>query len=241
MRTTSSPTSIRRSHRHKTWPTAVWLAVSAALVALAFLGTSSGSGGTDTDDEILYDPNLAIGGAVFYGILIAVSAVIARGYARPSDALGFRRFRMRWVWISLAVVVATTIVAVATEPFLHGGEEQGLGADRWEPEHAGAFAANVVILVLVGPFAEELFFRGIGVRALMVFGGLTAILATGVIFGLVHGILGALPPLVLFGIGLSWVRLRSASVWPSFIGHATYNGLGILLLVLAWATDTPVR
>ena len=117
---------------------------------------------------------------------------------------------MRWVWISLVVVVGTPIVAVAIEPFLHGGEEQGLGADRWEPEHAGAFAANVVVLVLVGPFAEELFFRGLGVRALMVFGGLVAILTTGVIFGLVHGILGALPPLVLFGIGLAWVRLRSA-------------------------------
>jgi CAAX protease family protein len=79
------------------------------------------------------------------------------------------------------------------------------------------------------------------VKALMVFGGVVSILATGAIFGLVHGILGALPPLVLFGIGLAWVRLRSGSVWPSFIGHATYNGLGLLLLVLAWATDTPVR
>jgi hypothetical protein len=74
----------------------------------------------------------------------------------------------------------------------------------------------------------------------MVFGGLAAILATGVVFGLVHGILGALPPLVLFGIGLAWVRLRSASVWPSFIGHAAYNGLGVLLLVLSWATNTNV-
>ena len=151
------------------------------------------------------------------------------------EALGFRRFRLRWLWISFAVVVATTIVAVAVEPFLHGGEDQGLGADRWQPEHAGAFAANVVVLVLLGPFAEELFFRGLGVRVLMLYGGLVAILVTGVIFGLVHGLLGALPPLVLFGIGLAWVRLRSASVWPAFIGHAAYNGLGILVLVLSWS------
>jgi membrane protease YdiL (CAAX protease family) len=198
-----------------------------------------GAGQTrSADDDILYDPDLAIGGFVFYGILIGASFLIASGFPRRTEALGFRRFRLRWVWVSLAVVVATTIVAIATEPFLHGAEEQGLGADRWEPERAGAFAANVVVLVLLGPFAEELFFRGLGVRALMVFGGLAAILVTGVVFGLVHGILGALPPLVLFGIGLAWVRLRSASVWPSFIGHALYNGLGVLLLVLSWATDT---
>ncbi len=239
MQTTSSPTSTRRSRRRKSWPTAVWLAVSGALVLFAFWGASQGSG--SSSDDLLYDPDLAIGGALFYGLLIAISFAVASGYRRRREALGFRRFRLRWVWISFAVVVATTIVAVATEPFLHGGEEQGLGADRWQPEHAGAFAANVVVLVLLGPFAEELFFRGLGVRALMVFGGVVAILVTGVIFGLVHGILGALPPLVLFGIGLAWVRLRSASIWPSFIGHATYNGLGLLLLVLAWVTDTPVR
>jgi hypothetical protein len=154
------------------------------------------------------------------------------------NALGFRTFRLRWLWLAFAVVVATTIVAVAVEPFLHGGEDQGLGADDWQPEHAGAFAANVVVLVLVGPFAEELFFRGLGIRVLMLYGGLVAILVTGVIFGLVHGLLGALPPLVLFGIGLAWVRLRSASVWPAFIGHAAYNGLGILVLVLLWTAGT---
>jgi membrane protease YdiL (CAAX protease family) len=83
-----------------------------------------------------------------------------------------------------------------------------------------------------------LFFRGLGVRALMIYGGLVAVLVTGVIFGLVHGVLGAIPPLVLFGIALAWVRLRSASIWPVFIGHAAYNGLGVLALVLAWSVET---
>ena len=91
------------------------------------------------------------------------------------------------------------------------------------------------MLVLLGPFAEELFFRGLGVRVLMLYGGLVSILVTGAMFGLVHGILGALPPLVLFGIGLAWVRLRSASVWPAYIGHALYNGIGVLCLAISWA------
>lgn len=237
MQTTSSPTSTRRLRRHKTWPAVVWLAVSGALVFLAFLGASQGTG--SQDENILFDPDLAIGGVVFYGILIGISFAIASAYPRRLGALGLRPFRLRWVWISFAVVVVTTIVAVAVEPFLHGGEDQGLGADSWQPEHAAAFAANVAVLVLVGPFAEELFFRGLGVRVLARYGGLLAILVTGVIFGLVHGLLGALPPLVLFGIGLAWVRLRSASVWPAFIGHAAYNGLGIIVLAISWAVETP--
>jgi membrane protease YdiL (CAAX protease family) len=239
MQTTSWPTSPRRLRRHKTWPAVVWLAVSALLALLAFAGASQGS---DTrDDNVLFDYDLAVGGVVFYGLMIAGSFAIASAYprARRFDALGFRRFRLRWVWISFGIVVATTIVAVALEPPLHGGEDQGLAADRWQPEQAGAFVANALVLVLLGPFAEELFFRGLGVRVLMLYGGLVSILVTGAMFGLVHGILGALPPLVLFGIGLAWVRLRSASVWPPFIGHAAYNGIGILFLVISWAVGSP--
>jgi membrane protease YdiL (CAAX protease family) len=239
MQTTSWPTSTRPSRRHKTWPAVAWLAISGLLILVAFV-TASQSTGAD-DENIIFDADLAIGGVVFYGLLIAASLAIASAYPRRRryEAIGFRRFRLRWLWITFAVVILTTIVAVAVEPFLHGGEDQGLGADRWQPDKAGVFAANVVVLVLLGPFAEELFFRGVGVRVLMRWGGLAAILVTGVVFGLVHGILGALPPLVLFGIGLAWVRLRSASVWPVFIGHAVYNGLGVLVLSLSWVVGTP--
>jgi CAAX protease family protein len=89
--------------------------------------------------------------------------------------------------------------------------------------------------VLVAPFVEELFFRGIGVRALTYFGAPAAILLTGVVFGGVHGVVGALIPLSLFGIGLAWIRVRSASIWPGFIAHATYNGIGVAFLALSWA------
>jgi membrane protease YdiL (CAAX protease family) len=236
MPTTSSPTSSRRSRRHSPLALTLWLAVSALLILAAFWGQSQGAQAEDA----LYDIDLALNGTILYGIMILITLGIALAYPRPLRAVGFRRFRLRWVWISLAVVVGTIILAFALEPVLHGGEDQGLAPDSWEPEHATAFAVNSVVVILLGPFAEELFFRGLGVRAVAVFGGLAAILVTGVVFGLVHGILGALPPLVLFGIGLAWVRLRSASIWPSFIAHAAYNGLGILLLVVAWATDTPV-
>jgi hypothetical protein len=221
--------------RHKTWPAVVWLGIASLLVLLGFYGAARDS---DGEEDVLFDADLAIGGLVFYGLMIGVSFAIASAYPNAPDALGFRRFRLRWLGIVVAVAVATTIIAVAVEPFLHGGEDQGYGTDRWQPEHTGAFAANALVLVLLGPFAEELFFRGLGVRVLMLYGGLVAILVTGVIFGLVHGVLGALPPLVFFGIGLAWVRLRSASVWPSFIGHAAYNGLALLVLVLSWTAGS---
>jgi membrane protease YdiL (CAAX protease family) len=235
MLTTSSPTSTRRSRRRNPAPLAIWLTISAGLIALAFWAQSEDG----MTEDALYDVDLAINGLFFYGIVIAASLLIALAYDRPLRALGFRRFRLRWLWISFGIVVLTIVVALVLEPVLHGGEQQGLAPDEWQPEHATAFVLNSAVVVLLAPFAEELFFRGLGVRALAVFGGLAAILISGVVFGLVHGILGALPPLALFGVGLAWVRLRSASVWPSFIAHAAYNALGILVLLIVWAADTP--
>ena len=232
MPTTSSPTSSRRSRTHNGKAAAIWLGVCGFLIASAFY-----LAGLETEDEgeVLYDGGLAVAGAIQYAIIVLIAVGIARMFPNPMNALGLRRFHTRWVWISLVVVLATLAVGIALEPILHGGEEQGLAPDEWQPEHATAFVVNSAMIVLVAPFVEELFFRGIGVRALTVFGTMTAIVLSGIVFGAVHGVLGALPPLALFGIGLAWIRVRSGSIWPGFIAHAAYNGIGVAFLVLSWA------
>lgn len=238
MQTTSSPTSRKRSRARRATALALWFALAALLVLAAFYGQSTEEG---SDDEALYNPYLAVNGLVLYGLMIGLTIAIAHLFPRPYGALGFRRFRMRWVWVGFGVVVATLVVARILEPILHGGREQGFAPDRWQPEHAAAFAVNSAFVILIGPFAEELFFRGLGVRVLAIWGGTAAVVISAVVFGLVHGIVGALPPLIIFGLGLGWIRLRSASVWPGYITHAGYNALGILLLVVAWALDVPVE
>ena len=232
MPTTSSRTSSRRSRTHRPAAAAIWLGVCAFLVASAFYLQSLAS---EDDSEALYDAGLVVGGLVQFTILVLIAVGIARMFPNPAGALGLRRFRARWVWISFVVVLVTLAVGIALEPLLHGGEEQGFAPDEWQPDHATAFVLNAAMIVLVGPFVEELFFRGIGVRALTVFGTMAAILLSGIVFGAVHGVVGALPPLILFGIGLAWIRVRSGSIWPGFIAHTTYNGIGIAFLILSWA------
>ena len=237
MPTTSSPTSNRRSPARERYALAIWAALAGLFVFSAFYGQAQ----ENVPEEALYDPDLAINGGIVYGILIGLTIGIAFLFPRPWSALGFRSFSARWLWIAFGVVVLSLIVGRILEPLLHGGEQQGFAPERWEPEHAAAFVANSVVVVTLGPFAEELFFRGLGVRALGLFGAAAAIIGSGLVFGLAHGILGALPPLAFFGIGLAWVRVRSGSIWPGVIAHMTYNGLGILLLILAWALDVPVE
>jgi membrane protease YdiL (CAAX protease family) len=57
-----------------------------------------------------------------------------------------------------------------------------------------------------------------------------AIGVTGLVFGLGHGLLVALPILVPFGLVLGWVRWRADSVWPGMLAHGFYNGSALLYL-----------
>jgi membrane protease YdiL (CAAX protease family) len=227
MQTTSSPTSTTPSEDFRAVPFIAWSTLAALFVAGGFVSQSSDSSDVST---ALYDYSFAIGTIVIYAVLIGLTLLIGLAYQRTADSVGLRAFEWRWVGIAVGIIVLVLILASALEPVLHGGRDQGLSPEKWQPDRAGAFALNGIVVSTIVPFAEELFFRGLGVRALAFFGSIVAVVITGAVFGLSHGILGALPPLVLFGIGLGWVRLRSDSVWPGVLAHGFYNGVGILVV-----------
>lgn len=227
---TSSPTSSERwSASRSTSALAGFAAVSVILIALAFAGQAADSGRAGTSDT-LFRYEFAVGSLVAYGILVGLTWVIARAFPdRPRAALGLRAFAPRWLGIALALTLLAVVVSTALEPVLHAGEEQGLAPDRWQDNRAPAFALNAAVVVLAVPFAEELFFRGLGVRALGFLGLAPSVLLTAAIFALAHGLPAAIPALGFFALALGYVRYRSESVWPGVIAHASYNLVGILV------------
>jgi membrane protease YdiL (CAAX protease family) len=223
---TSSQTSPRLWTAPSRGAIAAWLAIAALLIALGFVGTSSG----EVDRDVLYDYAFASGSVVIYGILVGAALLIASRLGRTLEAAGLKRFEWRWVGIAVGLIVLVLILAQALEPLLHAGDKQGLEPEAWRPDRATAFALNALVASTVVPFAEELFFRGVGVRAFLPFGGIGAIAITALAFGLGHGLLVALPVLVPFGLALGWVRLRADSVWPGVLAHGFYNGSALLLV-----------
>jgi membrane protease YdiL (CAAX protease family) len=232
MQAMSSTTSAKPSNEFRWFPTAAWAVLATAFVVLGFAGQATSDG---DQSDVFYDYGFAVGTIAIYAVLIALTFGIAWAYQRPVEAIGLRRFEWRWVGIAVGLIIGVLIVASALEPLLHGGREQGLSPEKWQPQHAGAFALNGVVVSTIVPFTEELFFRGLGVRALQFLGGVGAVVLTALAFGLSHGILAALPPLLLFGLALGWVRLRSHSVWPGILAHGFYNGVAILLVYVQLA------
>jgi uncharacterized protein len=183
------------------------------------------------DRNAVYHWSTSLGGLLFYGAYLAIVLAISRDETRKLLALRAPRSWGRAVGIAAMVAVAVIAFEIGLEPLLHGGEEQGLTPKHWESAHAAAFAASFVVLALVAPFVEEATFRGLGFSLIEPYGRLVAIVAIGVLFGLAHGLVEALPVLVALGAGLAYLRARSESLYPCVLVHAAFNAVALTLAV----------
>jgi len=184
------------------------------------------------DRNVLYRYGTAASGLIQYALILGIMLLIARGLSkRWAFALRRPSSWPRALGLGAAILVAIYIVSAVLNPFLHPGKEQGLTPTGWQPAHAGAFAANFLVVCVVAPVVEESTFRGIGYTLLARFGVWPAILLTGLAFGLAHGLVDGLPLLVLFGCMLAWLRSRTESTYPGMVVHGTFNAIALIAAV----------
>jgi putative hydrolase of the HAD superfamily len=212
-----------------------WAGFVALIAILNYASRFSGSGSsTASSRQEVYSYTTFAGGLVLYAVWLGVVLLIA---IDRFDLLAFRPPRGwgRALGIAAGVIVAIFLweVVVAQLPLPESpGKEQGLTPSHWEPSHAGAFAANVVLFAMIAPFVEELTFRGVGQSLLRFLGRWPSIVVVGIAFGLAHGLVEALLVLVPFGAGLAWLRDRTESVLPGMLVHALFNGVALAAAVL---------
>jgi uncharacterized protein len=217
------------SERLGTGRLVAWTTIVGILATLGYVGRFAGG---KLPKEPLYRWDQFVGGLIQFLVLLGLMLLVVVGKPKR-DAFALRRPTSwrRAAAISVGVIVAIALVSAALDPVLHPDKEQGLAPHGWEPRHAAAFAANFVVVALIAPAVEELTFRGLGFSLLERFGQWTAIVLVGIAFGLAHGLVDALPPLIVFGMCLAYLRSRTESVYPGMILHALYNSLVLLFAV----------
>jgi uncharacterized protein len=208
-----------------------WIALVAAVSALEYSARFSGSTTKSTRNDV-YSYSAFVNGLIFYGLIFGV--ILAIAFDR-TDLFALRRPARRAAQLAAGVLVATYLweFVVVLLPVRNPGREQGLTPTHWEPSHAGAFAANVVLFTVVAPVVEELTFRGVGQSLLRFTGRWPSILLVGVAFGVWHGLVQALLILIPFGVGLAYLRDRTRSVVPGMVVHALFNGAALAVAVLS--------
>ena len=148
---------------------------------------------------------------------------------------------LRDVPVGLAIGVASQLVLVplVTLPvlLLTGADQDDLEAPARELTDK-ATGAGVVLLVLVvvvmAPLAEEVFFRGMLQRTLRRRLPLwPAMLATSALFAVSHFQALQLPALAAFGLVLSVLAHRSGRLGPPIWAHVGFNATTVVALLLA--------
>jgi membrane protease YdiL (CAAX protease family) len=214
---------------------------------------------------------LLVGGLIIGTVLGVIALAVARTHSKfaeqiiassaiyGSSAVGYKWLAQKRGWDTLqarflstppkALLVAAasgvglTVLASAAESLLRwfGIEVAQLPSLAILPRNAIQLIFGLVLIAIIAPLAEELFFRGLLLDWLK--GKINvwaAALILSVLFALLHnngfklGAVGALAFGVRMALGLvsSAFAIRYRSLRPSFVLHATVNGIGCVLSVL---------
>lgn len=228
----------------------VWTLVDAAAVLAVLLASFVAIDVVMASPAIKAIPAVAQAGvrsavlAVFYTVQLALLAFLAQRHGTTfSSAFGLRRLR-RGAGKVLSTAAIVTLFAVLTRAssVLWGFTAKAMG---WSAPDAGdlttvfghggiGLAVAIVTVVLIGPFAEELAFRGVILRAAGARWGMwPAVIGTSALFSVYHFTAWTIVPLFVLGIALGWVAWKRRSLWAAISLHVLYNAIAV---AAAWIT-----
>lgn len=206
-----------------------WAVLVGALTVLNYASHFFGEG---PPDDFVYLWESAVGGAIQFGIMGGIVLALARGpWLR--ELLGLRA-PVSWgraAGIALAVLVGVYVIAGLLSTVIDPGEEQGLVPEEWDPDRLAPFVANFLVIALLAPVVEELTFRGLGYGLLLRYGVGPAVVLSSLTWALGHGLVEALAIFIPFGLGLAYLRLRTASLVPCILLHGAFNAIALVVAV----------
>ncbi len=96
----------------------------------------------------------------------------------------------------------------------------------------GDILVNLFIMVMIGPVVEELLFRKLLIDRVRAYGELTAVLLSGIMFGLFHGNITQGAYATLIGFVLAFVYVKTGDIRITIGYHMVINFFGGIIAVL---------
>ena len=211
------------------------------LMGIMIAGFALATGSDLSHADKLSSAPLFIAATGIYGfVLLAVYLFAVRRAGGSWAAVGLNAFSWRWLALApfltalefagMAFINTQLLWRFTGTPFENPQIETITGGMRLTKIDLFLL---LILVAVIAPIAEELFFRGMLYPLLRQrWGVVLAIVASALIFGLVHFIPVLIPGLMFVGLILGWVRQRSNSVVPGMIIHALQNGIAILGIYL---------
>src|SRR5918999_6314066 len=234
----SSPPTLSGPDALPRWPlwapfAAMLITLVTAVVGVGVIALVAELAGADVGDGDT--PGITLGGTYVQDLALIGSALLLAKLVDPPPAPG--KFGLRLTpWLPAAgwsLVAWFGFFSFATVWGIALGidEADDLPEELGVDESTLALIAAAVLVCVLAPIAEELFFRGFCFTALRrSLGMLPAAVLTGIIFGAIH--LGGtdiefIVPLMVFGFFLCLLYVWTDSLLPCIVLHALNNALAL--------------
>ena len=143
----------------------------------------------------------------------------------------------------LQIAIALLFFPISNLLFPEGRPQQEVAEVIANADTTFLRVALVSAAVVLGPFTEELMYRGVLLKALAARGGVFAMIVSSLVFAAVHlpgldtsQLLASaavfLPPLFLLGLILAWITQRTGRLGPAIFLHSGWNLLSAFVLLL---------
>lgn len=203
-----------RSLRSALWLYFSLLAVSATFIICQLATGSEGSAVGELVTSVAFSLPVVVWAAASFALIVNLLKT---------------RFHARWILLAVCAAFPTYLMASGVVDFL-----VQLGVERGEylavfTRDGYGFAWAVATVCIQPAIFEEIAFRGIIQGSLGRFlGEREALIVSALMFGILHLSIPSLPHLLVMGLVLGWLRLRTQSLLPGMALHFTHNFLVLL-------------
>jgi membrane protease YdiL (CAAX protease family) len=148
------------------------------------------------------------------------------------------RFRARDVplGVGLGVAVQLIVVPLIYFPFrslIDEGDLERPARELADRAHGPGFLVFAIVVAIGAPVVEELFYRGLLLRALQRYlADGPAVAVSGLVFGASHFELLQFPALALVGVLFAVLVVRTGRLGPAIWGHVAFNTVTVVALAL---------
>ena len=210
--------------------------VPTILTGVALLAAT---GADEGDDAELTIGLLVVNSLILWCFIVGapVFATSRKGNGPVRD-LGLRFEKVDLLGVPLGVLLQAAIVPLLYWPILEVFDRTGGDVENEARELVeSASGAGILVLVLVvgigAPLAEELFYRGLVLRAVEKRWTLAAgVVASTVVFGLAHFQGIQLPALLLFGAVAGLLTARTGRLGAAILCHVGFNGWTLFYMLV---------
>lgn len=179
--------------------------------------------GTEIDIEIMMQSLMDAVTTNFWGYIVAVAVGLAllfawkgKAYWNEQICAKEKKMDVGSFFCLLAFVVSAQLLVQVLTPVLEWLLNK-IGLSAMAALEMATIDSNSVSMFLyvafLGPFAEEVLFRGLVLRTLRPYGKGVAIVASALLFGLYHGNIVQIPYAFLVGLVLAYTTLEYSIFW----------------------------